>query len=179
MKTYKNEGHKNNRRGLTVIEMAVAMTLTLLTLLAVSNVLSDNQNSWNLMYNRTFSEVVNGGHTAKRIFDSIIRKSSTKELSIDTNGSWVEVHYYNNDASTFLDRYAKFYRSGSTLCLEWGWLNPSNTSDPRGASGSEIICRNVTNCVFKQSGKSVHMMLTLNGGSENLVIGSSAILHNN
>jgi hypothetical protein len=176
---YKNQDHNNNRSGLTAIEMTIAMTLLFITLLAVSGVLSDSQNGWNSMYGRTFSEVMTGGHMAKRSFDSIIRKSSTKELTIDTAGTWVEVHYYNTDASTFLDQYAKFYRSGSTLRLEWGWLNPSNTSNPRGVSGTETICSNVANCVFKQSGKSVHMMLTLNNGSEKLLIGSSAILHNN
>ena len=178
MKTYKNEGHKNNRRGLTVIEMAVAMTLTLLTLLAVSNVLSDNQNSWNLMYNRTFSEVVTAGHITKRTFEATVRKSSTNGLSIDGAGKWVEVHYYDDHASTFLDCYALFYHSGTNLYIERGWLNPNNPSNPRGTLSTSVICENVSNCVFKRSGKYVYMMITLNDGTQNLVIGSSAILHN-
>jgi hypothetical protein len=178
MITSKNRDHNNNRIGFSVAEMVISMALTAIALLAVTSVLSNTQNSWNLMYNRAFSEVVTGGHTAKRIFDTIIRKSSTKELSIDTLGTWVEVHYYDNDASTFLDRYAKFYRSGLNLCLEWGWLNPGDTTHPRGVSGTDVICSNVTTCIFKQSGKSVHMMLTIDNGSQHLSIGSSETLHN-
>jgi len=178
---YKNQNNNNgnNHSGFTLMEVFVALFMLSIFMLAVSGTLLDSQRGWNLMYNRTFSEVVTAGHIAKRVFEANVRKSSISELSIDTSGKWVEVHYYEDDTSTFLDCYARFYHSGTTLYVERGWLNPGNPSNPKGTLSTSIICENVTNCVFKQSGKYVYMMITLNDGSQSLVIGSSAIMHNN
>jgi hypothetical protein len=161
------------------MEILVAILILSIFVLASSGVLLDSQRGWNLMYDRTFSEVVTAGHIAKRVFEATVRKSSISELSIDTSWKWVEVHYYDDDASTFLDCYARFYHSGTNLYVERGWLNPSNPSNPRGTLSTSIVCENVSNCIFKRSGKYVYMMITLNNGSQSLVVGSSAILHNN
>jgi prepilin-type N-terminal cleavage/methylation domain-containing protein len=177
---YKNQNNNNSiiHSGFTLMEMLTAILLFVIVVLAASGVLSDSQHSWNLMYNRTFSEVVTAGHIAKRAFEATVRKSSNSGLSIDGAGKWVEVHYYDDDTSTFLDCYSLFYHSGTKLYVERGWLNPNNPSNPRGTLSTSIICENVSNCIFKRSGKYVYLMITLNDGTQNLVIGSSAIMHN-
>ena len=174
-----NNNNGNNHSGFTLMEVVVAILILSIFVLAASGVLVDSQRGWNLMYDRTFSEVVTAGHIAKRVFEANVRKSSISEFSIDASGKWVEVHYYDDDTSTFLDCYSRFYHSGTKLYVERGWLNPNDPSNPKGALSTSIVCENVTNCVFKQSGKYVYMMITLNDGSQSLVTGSSAILHNN
>ncbi len=173
-----NNNDNNNHSGFTLMEVIVAILLLSIFVLAASGVLLDSQRGWNSMYDRTFSEVMTASHTAKRVFEATVRKSSVSELSIDTSGKWVEVHYYDDDTSTFLDCYARFYYSGTKLYVERGWLNPSNPSNPRGILSTSIVCENVSNCIFKRSGKYVYMMITLNDGSHSIVVGSSAILHN-
>ena len=173
-----NNNNGNNHSGFTLMEVVVAILILSIFVLAASGVLVDSQRGWNLMYDRTFSEVVTAGHVAKRVFEATVRKSSTSELSIDTSGKWIEVHYYDDDASTFLDCYARFYYSGTKLYVERGWLNPNDPSNSKGILSTSIVCENVSNCIFKRSGKYVYMMITLNNGSQSLVIGSSARLHN-
>ena len=166
------KNHKNFRRGFSSIETAIAGTLLTIALLGISGVLSECQRSWNALYNRTYSDVVTNGYVVKRMFDAAIRKSSTTGLQVDGSGRWVEVNYYQDDTSEALDAYARFYCSGNTLYVEYGRLNPKEPLS------THTVCANVANCVFKQSGSSVHMLLTLNNGSQRLTVGSSAKLHN-
>ena len=164
--------HHISRRGLSTIEMTIAATLLVIFMFGVSGVLSNNQQGWNSMYNQIYSNVVTEGHIAKRTFDAIVRQSSSDGMQIDTNGQWVEVSYYASDASTSLDRYARFFYLENQLFVERGQLNPRQTLS------LNTVCSNVTNCIFKQSGDSVHMLLTLDDGYQNLTIGSSAKPHN-
>ena len=165
---------KNNktRRGISTIEMAVAGVIISIGMLGVSGVLSDSQRGWNIMYNRVYSDVVVKGNIAKRMFDTIIRKSSIDGVQIDPDGTWVETCYYENDDSTELDRYARFVFSGHTLYVEHGRL------DPRETTSINTVCDNATNCIFKKSGNSVHMLLSISNGSQSMTVGSSAELHN-
>ncbi len=170
---------RQRKNGFTTVDVAIAGLILIIAMLSIGQILSESQKGWNLIYNRMYSEVVTGGHIAKRTFDSIVRKSSSKGITIDPDSKWVEVHYYDTDGSSFLDRYAKFFVSGNLLRVERGWLNPNDAANPKGTIATDTICGNVNKCIFKQSGNSVHMMLTLNTGTEKMLIGTSAILHNN
>jgi hypothetical protein len=159
-------------RGISMIEMMIAGAIATIGILSVSGVLSDSQHGYNTMYGRIYSDVYASGHTAKRTFDTIVRKSSIEGFQIDPQGRWVEVRYYQDDASTALDSYARFIYQDNTLYAEQGRVNPRETTS------INTICTNVTNCIFKRSGRTIHMMMTLNSGTQTLTVGTSAETHN-
>ncbi|MBN2020915.1 MAG: prepilin-type N-terminal cleavage/methylation domain-containing protein [Sedimentisphaerales bacterium] len=164
--------HRYFRRGLTLLEMVIACTIFVIMTFGVSSVLSSNQRLWNAMYNRTYSDEATSAHLAKKMFDACIRKSSKKELKIDTNSKWVESYYYADETSTQIDRYVRFFYLEGALFVEHGLANPKESLNVH------ILCDNVTNCLFKQSGRSVHMLLTYQIGNQTQTIGTSAEMHN-
>ncbi len=170
MKMNKNNTH--NRRGITLIEAVIVGIIFVIVALAVSAVLAHNQRLWNERYNHTYSDVFTDGQIAKKIFDSVIRKSSEDNLLIDGAGQWVEVYYYADDTSVQLDRYARFFYQDDALFVEYGVVNPKETLN------ISNICDNVTHCVFRKSGRSVYMLLTINDGKQTQTIGTSAETHN-
>ena len=169
-----NKNFNNNRKGFSAIEVVIAIVVSSIVMLGISGVLASSQRGWNRMYNHIYSNVVTNAHIAKRAFDGIVRKSSSEGLLIDGDGKWIEVSYYQSDASAQLDRYARFFYDDEEkeLYVEYGGLNPKETTN------TAVVCRNVTNCVFKQSGRSVHMLMTINNGMESQTIGTSDQLHN-
>jgi len=170
MKTLKTK--TANTRGFTIVELMVAVLMLGVVILAVGMVLADGQRGWSDMYSRVYSDVVTGGHVARRTFDSTIRKAGLDYISLADDGSWVQVQYYQDDTSTDFDRYARFYIDGDALKIERGTL------DPLASLGSTTICSNVTSCVFSRIGKSVQMVLKLDNGSQQLTVVSSAVAHN-
>ena len=161
-----------NPKGLTLIELMVAIMLGGIILFGVAVILADSQRGWNVMYNRTYSDIVTDGHVARRTFDRIIRKASRDNIALDGAGLWVEVHYFQDANSTVVDRYARFYEAGSQLNIEYGRLDPKETLDV------QSVCENVSSCVFMTQGPSVQMVLRLDNGSETATVVSSAVAHN-
>lgn len=161
-----------NSKGLTIIELLVALSISIIILLGIGIVLADSYRGWNAMYSRIYSDVVVDGHIARRVFDSVIRKASRKNILVDAAGIWVEVYYYADANSTDVDRYARFYRAGGQLNVDYGKLEPKETLT------TQTVCSNVSSCVFTATGASVQMVLTLDNGSETATVMSSAVAHN-
>lgn len=161
-----------NPKGFTLIELMVTTALSSTVLIGVGVVLVDSQRGWNAMYNRTYSDVVTDAHVARRMFDSVVRNASSQGILVDDNGSWVEVYYYGDPNSVIVDHYAHFYEANGQLNVEYGEVNPRQTLS------IETICENVASCVFKSSGPSVQMILTLDDGSQSVTIVASAVMHN-
>jgi Flp pilus assembly pilin Flp len=164
--------YKNNRRGVTAIEAIIATVILVIVMIGVSSVLAQCQRNWNRMYNRVYSDVVVESYLAKIMFDSVISKSSATGIQIDPDNQWIEVNYYADDASTVLDRYAKFYFEQGVLYVEHGQLSPKQPFS------IAIVCSHVSNCSFRHNGKAAHMLLTLDNGSQQLTVGTSSLLHN-
>ncbi len=101
-----------------------------------------------------------------------MRIASRDKFLLDAAGSWVEVYYYANDASTVVDRYARFYASGGKLNVEYGQLNPKATDT------IETVCENVSSCTFEQLGRSIQMILKLDNGTQTNTVISSAVANN-
>ena len=160
------------RRGFTLIELIIATAIMVIVMLAVGMVLVDGQRGWSNMYNRTQSGVVTESYAARRKFDSVMRKASGEWFLLDSGGSWIEVYYYASAGSALVDRYTRFYVAGGNLYVEYGQLNSKITLSV------ETLCGNVSSCVFKQAGKSVQMVLTLDDGEQDNTIVCSAVLHN-
>lgn len=161
-----------NRKGFMLVELVAAILLLGIAVLGVGIVLADSQRGWNAMYNRIYSDVVTDGHIARRTFDSIARKASSEKFLLDDYGKWLEVYYYADANSAVVDRYARFYLSGSELKVEYGNL------DTKEVLRSQRVCSNVSFCVFTTVGTSVQMILKLDNGSETATVMSSAVTHN-
>jgi prepilin-type N-terminal cleavage/methylation domain-containing protein len=160
------------RKGFTLIELMIATVILVIVGFAIGVVIVDGQTTWNTIYDRVNSDVVTDGYVARKKFDSVIRNASRSKILFGGDGSWIEVYYYAGTSSTVVDRYARFYLSGSDLNLEYGQLEPRVTIDVG------VVCGNVSECIFKQAGTSAQMKLILDNGTQSQTIVTSAVTHN-
>lgn len=158
--------------GFTLIELIIAVAVSLVVILGVAVSLVDSQRSWHRLYNRAFSDVVTDAYVARKTFNAAIRKASKNGFLIDDNGKGIEVSYYADDDSTSVDRYARFYESEGELHLIRGKLNPKVTLDV------QTVCGNVSECLFTKAGQSAQMILKLDNGSQTITTVSCALMHN-
>ena len=159
-------------RGFTLIEAMIAIAIMIIVVLAIGIALVDGQRGWNYMYDRIYSDVVTDGYVARRKFDAVMRKASRDKFLLDPAGGWVKVYYYANDASTVVDRYARFSASDGKLNVEYGQLNPEATDT------IETVCGNVSGCTFVQLGRSIQMILKLDNGTQKNTLITSAVTNN-
>ena len=161
------------KSGFTLIELVIAMVISVIVISGIGILMVDSQKGWNKMYDRAYGDIVTSSYVARAKFDSITRKAGWERYEIAEDGSWLEVYYYEDANSTVVDRYAKFsYDGSSSLDIEYGQLDPKQTLD------TSNVCGNVTSCVFKTQGRSVQMILTLDDGTQSATIASSAVMHN-
>jgi len=166
-------GKMTNRAGFSVVELMAATVVSVVVIFGVGAVLVDSQKGWNTTYERTYSGVAIDGDLARRTFDAVMRKASGTNIILDDDtGSAVTVRYYNDSASTILDRYARFYLDGRDLKVEYGNLDPGEVLNTR------RLCTNVSSCAFNTAGRAVEMVLRLDDGSRAATIVSSAVTHN-
>lgn len=164
------------RPAFTATEMVTAIAMVSMVMSAIGAVLVDNQRGWNQMYDSAFGEVVTDGHVARRTFDATVRKASTKRERLGTDGDDIELYYYNDPQTAVrLDRYAKFYKDGENLLVEYGELNAAG--NPYINSNTVILADNVKGVNFSVAGVCVQMSLRLDDGSKSLLVMSSAIRH--
>lgn len=169
---------KTTRNAFTIIELVIASMLGVIVILGMSVVLADSQKSWGDIYQKVHSDVASDSYVVRRAFDAIIRKASGTYASLDEDGHWIEVYYYNNSASEKLDRYAYIYVSDGKLMADHGYWDADQVSKGDLIS-SAIMCSNVSSCKFKINGKSVQMILNLSKeGLAPATIVSSAVMHN-
>ena len=171
-----------NPKGLTIIELIMAMAVTAIVVLGISIILADSQRSWQRMYDDLNAEIITDSYAARIAFDSVVRKSSREKYLLANDGSWVEVYYYEDISSSSVDRYARFYYvsdgySSGRLYVEYGRWDPA-ASNPKSPINVQTICSNVSSCVFKGAGQSVQMILTLDDGERTIDVVTSAVLNN-
>ncbi len=159
-------------RGFTLLELIIAMAITIIVVLAIGVALVDGQRGWNIQYDRIYSDVVTDGYVARRKFDAVMRTASRDMFLLDSAGGWVEVYYYANDASAVVDRYARFYVANGNLYVEYGQLDPKETLS------IETVCGNVSGCMFAQLGRSIQMILKLDNGTQTNTVITSAVTNN-
>ena len=171
-----------NPKGLTLIELIIAMVVTATVVLGISIILADGQRNWQRMYDDLNAEIITDSYAARIAFDSVVRKSSREKYLLANDGSWVEVYYYEDSSSSSVDRYARFYCEGiesldGQLKVEYGRWNPTDTN-PKSPINIQTICSNVSSCVFKGAGQSVQMILTLDDGERTINVVTAAVLNN-
>lgn len=155
-----------------MIELVIAITISLIVIAAVTVLFVDSQRGWRYMYNRLNSDVVTDSYVARKKFDAVVRRACSDKFSLDDLGRWIEVYYYEDDFSTTPNLYARFYESDGDLNIEYGTLDPKQTT------GVQTVCSNVAGCIFKKVGKSAQMIITLDNGSQEITTVASAVMHN-
>ena len=163
------------RYGLTIVELSIVIAISSIVILGVGIVLADSAHSWQKMYERANGQVETDTLVAQKTFNAIVRRAVSTKFLLDAGGRWVEVYYSSSVDSTLADRYARFYCIGDPngqLNVEYGQRNPKQTLS------TQTLCNNVSSCVFKKSGKSILMILTLSKGSLTLTTASSAFMYN-
>ena len=161
--------------GFTLVELSVVMVISAIVVLGLGIVLADSEYSWQKMYERANGQVETDTSIAQKTFNAIVRKAVSDNFLLDTDGHWVEVYYSSSEDLALANRYARFYCTGDPngqVNVEYGQLSPKQTL------ATQTLCNNVSSCVFKKSGKSIFMILTLSKGSLTLTAASSAFMHN-
>jgi hypothetical protein len=170
-------------KGVTLTELMITLILASIMVLALGTVLVDNQKGWLKMYSRTFSDVVVHAYVTQNAFSTIVRKSSIAvheyELSADeTKIIAVEVYYYSDTATTDIDRYAKFYISGTTLSVDEGVIDTTVLPWAKETPVTSVLANDVASGYFDINGSSIQMVLNLDNGRENMKVITSAVRHN-
>ncbi len=164
--------------GFTLIELIIAACAAAIVVLSLGIVLVDNQKGYNRMFDKVFGDVASDSDAARRTFDSIVRKSSVMRQIPEPwiDGELLEVYYYNGAASVSPDRYARFYRDGKQLMVDYGnydWAARQTTK-----TSSAVVARNVSALEFSMIGASIHMVLYLDDKKEKQAVTTSAVRHN-
>ncbi len=164
--------------GFTLIELVITAMVAAIIVLSLGIVLVDNQKGYSKMFEKVFGDVASDSDAARRMFDSIVRKSTATRQIPDpwVDGELLEVYYYNGAASVSPDRYARFYRSGTQMMVDYGnydWATKQTTK-----TSSAIVARNVSALEFSMIGASIHMVLYLDDKKEKQAVTTSAVRHN-
>jgi hypothetical protein len=163
---------RTNRPGFTMVEMMISMVVMIIASLAIGAVIVDGQNGWTKMYNKIHSSTTTDGYVVVKRFESVMRKASSDKIFIGSDNASVELYYYSSDTAVTVDRYMRFYQTGTDLNLEYGQL------DPKSAINIETLCGNVSSCTFHEIGQAVQMILVLDNGERKNTIISTAVAQN-
>jgi|GEM_PF-546434 len=173
---------EGTKKGLTLIELMVALALATICMLAVGAVLSDSQKAWNQTYTKANSSIMLDSHLASKAFEATIRKASSEKYLLDTTDHlWVEVYYFASNDSNTPDSYACLQVQDGKFYIDHGTL-PSPTQlngipDPP-QDPDNYICKNVTAFSFSGSGRCIRLQMTLSDNNSDVSFVSSAAPQN-
>ena len=164
------------RSGFSLVGLLAAVVIVLIAILAVGSILVNSHLGFSILYGRIYSDIATDSYIAGKEFDAAMRKAADETIILDSNGYGVEAKYYSNDGyCPLVDRYVRFYKSGTYLNVEHGQLHDGGARETLSVN---TVCRNVSDCTFKQVGKSVQMILTLDDGTQTNTVVSGAVLNN-
>ncbi len=187
-----NKMKKNitNKSGFTLIELMVTILIASFVFLGVAMVLADSVRGFKQMQTRVHGAIVNDAYFARLRFDSVCRKASKVYGHIVYDAATpqeVTVFWYSdniNPEALGLNKYAKFYLSGTNFMLDQGPATYNSTDESVTASATVdstmTVAANVTELKFSVDGTSVQMTLTLfdNNLQQGLTVVCSSIRHN-
>jgi len=163
-------------RGLTLVELMVATLAALIVILGASAILFHGHIGYGRLFRRVNSDVVRNAYEARRTFDRLVRKASMERIDprdgdyrflADENQLYV--YYYLTPQSLVIDRYARFYLSGTELRLEQGTVTGGFQTPPPGlpnlsTTSDTLLANNVIapdTGVFAAQGNALRMVLVI------------------
>ena len=184
------------RKAITLVELMITVIAMMILIVGISGILAQGHKNYNMMYERTNSEVVRNAYEARRIFDRIVRKSTIKEPNGFFSTNDLYVYYYSNEVLKNLgtpmpaipDKYARFNLIGKELWLETGDLVSGTWNPDTSNATTQKIAYNVSSVEFIVHGVSIRMVLRLDNESEpqntnkletlKMTVTTTAIRHN-
>jgi len=181
--------------GFTLVELIMAMLVSLVLILVVGIVLAGGQRSWNRTYNSANKRIKSDALGAASVFSSIGRKSDRGSYILNDSGD-IEFRYwsYARDGRSRREPRATpthfanfiFDEGAEQLKVDYGKLYPS-----RRLESTQVLAENVTGCLFTHSLKSqgnnvipgqgcIRMVLTLTDpeDGEAVTVKSAVLLRN-
>ena len=167
------------RRGVTLIEMMVAMLASSVMFLAITGVLAGNHRQWNQTYDRVYGPVVTDAYITRLTFARVVREASVAFCdSMEGMDSSMTLYLYASDPPV-LRRYATFSLSNGDLILEEGDLQPDTLPPtPSNRDSTQVLAHHVTRCDLWRTGPCIHLAMTIDDGRTELPIAMTAKRHN-
>lgn len=164
------------QQGFTLVELVVTIIISSILVSAIAVVMMDTQRSWSNSYSKVFGGAVNDAAVAKTAFDHIVRKASHLTHQLNSTDDLTVYYYADWENSTELDRSARIYRSAlnpSEMYIEHTRINDNYLTS------KVLLSENVADLEFLPIHDGYTMKLALDDGHEQIMVVSTAILHNN
>ena len=172
---------RHRRPGFTLVEMMTAMLAGSIIVLGVVSVMASNQKEYNQTFQRVNGETVRAAQQARAVFDTIVRKSTIRSYRLGSANEYVEVFWYASPTVLALNRYTRFYLSGTDLVAETGQLTPGTFDHALNNNpGAQVLAHHVRpeTCKFTQFGSTISMALVIDDGRLDLPLVTTATRHN-
>jgi len=170
--------NKSKRKGMTLMELAVTILLTAITILVIGVVMLDSHRGWLDAYAKVHGGAADDAAMIQAAFEKIVRKASSSKYLLNGLDDLTVFYYQDWQSSAWLDRYARFYRAEenpSEFYIEHGTVDEDGDT----AVVSTIqACTNVTDAEFKPTSGGIEMKIRLDDGRETTTALTTAILHN-
>ena len=176
--TDKNKtGTKRRLRGITLLEITVAMIIGVIVVFSTGITLLDGHKGWQKIYRRINGPVANDSYVTETMFRSIIRKSSRNRYRVGTYGQSLEVYYYSDGALTKPDRYARFYTTDRNMFVDQGQIN-ADTYTALNVDTTLKLASTIDSATFSVCGTTASAFLRMQHNEESANVVISAIRQN-
>jgi hypothetical protein len=185
----------NKGKGFSLIELIVAVAAAMVLILGMGIILAHSQRDFTRMFKRAHSDVVEDAYSARRVFDRVVRKATSRRCDLISN-SEIYVYYYSDtpdapnpelvDPDRDPDRFARLHVVSGVLFVDYGEISVGafDTLDPTSLSASTSLrlARDVqvsaTVPLFSVRARTVRMAMLLDNGEESMLVASSGVRHN-
>ncbi len=170
---------KKIRNGFTLVEMAMAMVIGSILLLAVGGVISNSYSNWNDMYDRVFGSVPESIINIQRDFNKNCRKSTLRNVYLSDDKRTLIVYYFSDhlNPAYWPDRYVQYYLDGTDFKVDHGELNFALLTK-KNVFHTKTLSGNVEYLNFAMQSLSVQLCVTINDNGHRRTFAWAAVRHN-
>jgi prepilin-type N-terminal cleavage/methylation domain-containing protein len=162
-------------RGFSLVEMMACTAILLIAAVAATPAIVGAGRSWQNTYDSVPASLVRAGREARLVFQTAARRARLESLTIDPDGHWIELPYYDSPDSDRADRYARLSWVDGQLSVREGRIGEYGAREMR---SERTVCENVSDCVFTRSAKSIQMKLTFTAGATQMTMVAAAMMNN-
>jgi len=162
-------------RGFSLVEMMACTAILLIAAVAATPAIVGAGRNWQNTYDSVPGSLVRTGREARLVFQTATRRASLENLTIDPDGRWIDLPYYDSPDSDRVERYARLSWADGQLTAREGRIGEYGA---REMLSERTVCENVSDCVFTRSAKSVQMKLTFTAGATQMTMVAAAMTNN-